>query len=84
MRRFHITSLLVLVCARLTPCLPITSPPPPSPSPSPRSEPPAATPTEPAETALTPEIERIEELERGKSEREREGGKRAGVSQAAG
>jgi hypothetical protein len=34
MRKFHIASLLVLVCARVVPCMPVTSPPRPPRSPS--------------------------------------------------
>ena len=79
MRRFHIASLLVLVCARVVPCMPVTSP-----RPSPSATPPGGSSEgggvgEPAATAFTeistPEVERVGEVERGKEkERERERG----------
>ena len=82
MRRFHIASLLVLVCARVVPCMPITSP-----RPSPSSTPPGGSSEgggagEPAATAFT-EIS-TPEVEKGKEkEKEREKGACSACNPAA-
>lgn len=76
MRRFHIASLLVLVCARVVPCMPVVSPPPPPAAPmgdaggsgsdsDPLTDEPEQQ-TRPSPIPTTPQAESIREPERGR------------------